>query len=70
MVAVATPGSMLLTTNMFMPTGGLIRPICTTTTMMMPNHTGSKPRCTTSGKNTGTVSRIIDSSSIAVPRMT
>jgi hypothetical protein len=43
-----------------MPTGGEIRPISTTATMMMPNQTGSKPMLTTSGKNTGTVSRLIE----------
>ena len=47
-----------------------MRPISTTHTMMMPNQTGSKPRCTITGKNTGMVSRIIDSSSIAVPSTT
>jgi class 3 adenylate cyclase len=36
----------------------------------IPNHTGSRPRPTRTGKNTGTVSRIMDSSSIAVPRIT
>ena len=29
---------------MFIPTGGLMRPISTTHTMMMPNQTGSKPQ--------------------------
>ena len=53
-----------------MPTGGLMRPISTTTTIRMPNQIGSTPRCTMSGKNTGTVSRIMESSSIAVPRIT
>jgi len=31
---------------------------------------GSKPRCTITGKKTGMVRRIIDSSSMAVPRTT
>src|SRR5215470_10239107 len=70
MVAVLSSGMSVRSTNMFMPTGGLMSPISTTQTMMMPNHTGSKPRCTTTGKNTGIVSRIIDSSSIAVPSTT
>ena len=47
-----------------------MRPISTTTTIRMPNQTGSRPSGTMSGKNTGTVSRIIDSSSMAVPRIT
>ena len=53
-----------------MPTGGLIRPISTSTTIRMQNQIGSKPRCTMMGKNTGSVSRIMESSSIAVPRIT
>ena len=67
---VGTSGSMLLITKMFMPTGGLIMPISTTQTISTPNQTGSSPRCLISGKKIGTVSRIIDSSSIAVPRIT
>src|SRR5439155_7868272 len=70
MVAVLSSGMSVRSTNMFMPTGGLMSPISTTQTMMMPNQMGSKPRCTTTGKNTGIVSRIIDSSSIAVPSTT
>ena len=70
MVAVLTSGISVRSTNMFMPTGGLMRPISTTHTMMMPNQTGSKPRCTMTGKKTGIVSRIIDSSSMAVPSTT
>ena len=70
MVPVLTSGSSVRSTNMFMPTGGLMSPISTTHTMMMPNQIGSKPRCTITGKNTGIVSRIIDSSSMAVPSRT
>jgi hypothetical protein len=55
---------------MFMPTGGLMSPISTTQTMIIPNHTGSKPSWTITGKNTGMVRRIIDSSSMAVPSTT
>ena len=69
-VPVGTSGRSVLSTNMFMPTGGLIRPISTTHTMMIPNQTGSNPNCTTMGKNTGMVSRTMDSSSMAVPRIT
>src|SRR3989440_575074 len=49
--------SRLFTTKMFIPTGGLIKPICTTITMMMPNQTGSKPSAVTTGKKSGTVRR-------------
>src|SRR5258706_180938 len=70
MVRVGTCGRSVLSTNRFMPTGGLIRPISTTTTIRMPNQIGSTPRETMTGKKTGTVSRIIDSSSIAVPSRT
>ena len=59
---------MLRTTNMFMPTGGLIRPIITTKTRTIPNHTGSKPKLTTKGKNTGSVSSTMDNSSMAAPK--
>src|SRR5688572_28550060 len=69
-VPVLTWGRSVRSTNMFMPTGGLIRPISTTHTMTMPNHTGSKPSCTMTGKKTGIVSRIMDSSSMAVPSST
>ena len=69
-VPVETWGSRVLRTNMFIPTGGLIRPISTTQTMMIPNQIGSNPRCTITGKNTGIVRRTIESSSIAVPRRT
>jgi hypothetical protein len=69
-VPVDTSGSSVLRTKRFMPTGGLMSPISTTQTMMTPNQTGSTPSCTTTGKNTGIVSRIIDSSSMAVPRAT
>src|SRR2546425_5905628 len=62
-VPVDTSGSRVLSTNMFIPTGGLINPISTTQTMMMPNQTGSNPSCTMTGKNTGMVSRTIDSRS-------
>src|SRR5688572_22005483 len=70
MARVGTCGSRVLSTNRFMPTGGLIRPISTTTTMSTPNQIGSRPMATISGKKIGTVSRIIDSSSIAVPSST
>src|ERR1044071_4480760 len=70
MVRVCTCGSSVLRTKRFMPTGGLMRPISTTTTMRMPNPTGSSPICTIRGKKSGTVSRIMESSSIAVPRIT
>ena len=70
MVRVGTCGSSVFNTKRFMPTGGLMRPISTTTTISTPNQTGSSPRWTMSGKNSGTVSRIIDSSSIAVPSTT
>src|SRR5262245_35259310 len=70
MARVPTCGSRVLRTKRFMPTGGLIRPISTTTTIRTPNQIGSRPRWTITGKNTGTVSRIIDSSSIAVPSRT
>ena len=56
MVAVLSSGMSVRRTNMFMPTGGLMRPISTTHTM--------------TGKKTGIVSRIIDSSSMAVPSTT
>src|SRR6185436_15822257 len=69
-VPVLTSGRSVRSTNMFMPTGGLMRPISTTHTMMMPNQMGSNPSCTITGKNTGIVSRIIDSSSMAVPSST
>ena len=65
-----TSFSSAFSTNRFMPTGGLIRPICTTSTISTPNQTGSKPRLTTIGKNTGTVSSTIDSSSMMVPSRT
>ena len=55
---------------MFIPTGGLIKPIWTTITTMIPNQIGSNPSVVTTGKNSGTVRRIIDSSSIAVPSTT
>src|SRR6185369_13564300 len=70
MVAVLSSWMSVRRTNMFMPTGGLMSPISTTHTMMIPNQIGSKPRCTITGKKTGIVSRIIDSSSMAVPRIT
>src|SRR5216117_3130535 len=66
MVPVETSGRRVLSTNMFIPTGGLISPISTTHTMMMPNQTGSNPRCTMTGKKTGMVRSTIDSSSMAV----
>ena len=69
-VPVGTCGSSVFSTKRFIPTGGLMRPISTTTTIRMPNQIGSTPRLTTSGKKIGTVRRIIDSSSIAVPRST
>src|SRR2546422_1681418 len=62
--------SRLFTTKMFIPTGGLIKPIWTTITTMIPNQIGSNPSAVTTGKNSGTVRRIIDSSSIAVPSTT
>ena len=40
-VAIETCRSRFFTTKMFMPTGGLISPICTTITTMMPNQIGS-----------------------------
>ena len=70
MVRVGTCGSSVFSTKRFMPTGGLMRPISTTTTIRMPNHTGSRPMCTISGKKSGTVRRIMESSSIAVPSTT
>src|SRR2546422_2349148 len=69
-VPVETSGSSVLSTNMFIPTGGLISPISTTHTMMIPNQTGANPRGTTTGKNTGMVSSTNDSSSIALPTTT
>ncbi len=70
MAVVGTSGSTLDSTKMFMPIGGVMRLISITHTTMMPNHTGSKPSEVTSGKNTGTVSSIIDRLSIAVPSTT
>src|SRR2546426_8460261 len=67
MVAVLTSGISVRSTNMFMPTGGLMGPISTTPTMMMPNHIGSKARGTMTGENTGMATRIIADASIAVP---
>ena len=49
-----------------MPTGGEIRPTCTTSTISTPNHTGSKPSWVTTGKNTGIVSSTMVSSSMMV----
>src|SRR6058998_3905520 len=62
-VPIARWRSRLFTTKMFIPTGGLIKPIWTTITTMIPNQIGSNPSAVMTGKN-------IDSSSIAVPSTT
>jgi len=43
MVYVSMAGSSVLSTNRFVPIGGLISPISTTTTMRMPKKVGSAP---------------------------
>ncbi len=45
-------------------------PISTMHTMRIPNQMGSSPGPTISGKKIGTVSRIMGSSSMAVPSST
>ncbi|MNL85287.1 hypothetical protein D3C87_2135520 [compost metagenome] len=67
---------MLLITNRFMPTGGVMRPTSTTMSTRMPNQiansSGVRPKSSavTMGKNTGMVSRIMDNESMKHPSTT
>ena len=56
-------------TKMLSPTGGVISPISTTTTMRMPYHTESYPSAVATGRNTGTVTKMIATASSTQPRM-
>src|SRR5699024_4918463 len=54
-------------TNKDMPNGGLARPNSIINRNRIPNHMGSKQSCSINGKNTGTVSIMIDTDSMSVP---
>ena len=68
--------AMLLITNRFIPTGGVIRPTSTTMSTRIPNQiansSGVSPKSSTVtiGKNTGMVSKIMDNESMKQPSTT
>ena len=57
---VATSGRTPRKTKTLRPTGGVIKLISVITTTTIPNQIGSNPSSWTSGKNRGTVNKIID----------
>jgi hypothetical protein len=60
---------LLLTTNTEIPKGGVKSPISTAITVIIPNQTKSTPIGLSSGKNKGTVIKMMEIESMIVPKI-